>query len=84
MKMIHFHTSTPRVIPLGYLIQNSHITHVRYLSKTNKKIRSQSLDDAIQSCLTKMILVPQNAKILCNIANHGYTMTHARPVYIQR
>ena len=26
-----------------------------------------------------MILVPQNAKILCNIANHDHTMTHARP-----
>ena len=26
-----------------------------------------------------MILVPQNAKIPCNITNHGYTMIHARP-----
>ena len=34
----------------------------------------------------KMILVPKekNAKIPCNIANPGYTMTHARPFYIQR
>ena len=33
----------------------------------------------------KMILVPkENAKISYNITNHGYTMTHVRPFYIQR
>ena len=41
MKTIHLHTSTPRVIPLGCLIQNGHITHVRYLSK-NKQIQDHS------------------------------------------
>ena len=40
-KSIHLHTSTPRVIPLGCLIQNDHITHVRYLSK-NKQIQDHS------------------------------------------
>ena len=25
-----------------------------------------------------------NTKTPCNIANHGYTITHAHPVYIQR
>ena len=33
MKTTHLHIRTPRVIPLGCLIQNGHITHVGYLSK---------------------------------------------------
>ena len=33
----------------------------------------------------EMILVPkENAKISYNVANHGYTMTLARPFYIQK
>ena len=41
MKIIHLHTNTSKVIPLGCLIQNGHITHVRYLSKS-KQTQDQS------------------------------------------
>ena len=37
------------------------------------------------SCLTNDLKsLKNNAKIPYNIANHGYTMTHVRPVHIQR
>ena len=85
MKKTHLHTNTPRVTPLGCLIQNDHIMHVRYLSKTNKKKQDYSPSMTLFKVALQNDLGPsKNAKILCNIANHGYTMTHARPVYIQR
>ena len=59
--------------------------HVGCLSKEQSKIQDRSPSMTLQNVSFQMILVPkENAKIPCNVANHGHTMTHALPIYIQR
>ena len=85
MKMIHLHTSTLRVSPLGCLKQKlpCYACEVSWPKQNKHKDHSPSMTlfkVALQNGLgpSKML------RYLANIANHGYTMTHARPVYIQR
>ena len=59
MKMIHLHTNTPRVTPLGCLEENDHITHVRYLSQKQAKIKDHRPSMTLSKLPFKMILAPK-------------------------